>query len=53
MENTIYYDHTGKFGFGWRQPLDAKTESALLDKISEFRWPYEISRAGKPKLTAV
>ena len=27
-DNVIYYDHTGKFSFGWRAPLDADVKSA-------------------------
>lgn len=42
LENVIYYDHTGKFGFGWRSPVDSAVLSKLLDEISEFPYPYEI-----------
>lgn len=41
-DNVIYYDHTGRFGFGWRKPVDAAVVSQLLDVISEFGWPYDI-----------
>lgn len=41
----IYYTHTGRFGFGWRSPLDADTVSALLDVISEFPYAYDIECA--------
>lgn len=44
-DNVIYYKHTGLFSFGWRKPLDAGLLSALLDVITEFRWPYEIKTA--------
>lgn len=40
--NVIFYDHTGRFGFGWRKPLGAAELSVLLDQISEFGWPYDI-----------
>lgn len=42
IDNVIYYKHTGKFCFGWRKPVDQSVLSALLDIISEFRWPYDI-----------
>lgn len=42
LENWIYYTHTGKHCFGWRKPLDAGTRDALLEKISEFPFAYEI-----------
>jgi hypothetical protein len=40
--NVIFYSHTGRFEFGWRQPVDKETEAALLDVISEFNFPYDI-----------
>lgn len=45
MENVIYYEHTGRFGFGWRQPLSAIELSTVLDVISEFSFPYDIKTA--------
>lgn len=45
LQNTIYYDHTGRFGFGWRKPLGESEVSALLDVISEFPYPYDIKTA--------
>jgi hypothetical protein len=41
-ENCIYYSHTGKFSFGWRQPVSASVKSALLDILVEFPFEYEI-----------
>lgn len=49
-DNVIYYDHAGKFGFGWRKPLSESEVSAVLDVISEFCWPYEIKCADGRKL---
>lgn len=43
--NAIFYSHTGRFGFGWRTPLDGAQLSALLDVISEFPAPYDIKTA--------
>jgi hypothetical protein len=51
IDNVIYYTHTGKFGFGWRTPLDAAEVSALLDIITEFPYLYEIKAADGRKLT--
>jgi hypothetical protein len=42
VDNVLYYDHTSKFGFGWRTPLEASVVSKLLEIISEFPFPYEI-----------
>lgn len=41
-ENCIYYSHTDKFSFGWRQPVSASVKSALLDVLTEFPFAYEI-----------
>jgi hypothetical protein len=45
LGNVIFYDHTGRAGFGWYKPLSAEDLSTLLDKVSEFRWPYDIKTA--------
>lgn len=42
IDNVIYYSHTQKFAFGWRQPVDPTFKSELLDLISEFPYDYEI-----------
>lgn len=47
LENVIYYNHTGKFCFGWRSPLSDSVVSKLLDVISEFPFPYEIKGESK------
>lgn len=44
-DNVIFYDHTGRFGFGWRTPLDQYTLDRVLESISEFGWPYDIKTA--------
>jgi hypothetical protein len=44
-DNVIYYTHTGRFGFGWRTPYSGELLSILLDKISEFPFEYDITRA--------
>lgn len=51
-DNAIYYTHTGRFGFGWRNPLDAAAVSDLLAAMGgEFRFPYDIKRVGAPDLS--
>lgn len=40
--NVIFYDHTGRFCFGWRTPLSESVLSGLLDIISEFPYPYTL-----------
>lgn len=41
LDNVIYYDHSGKFSFGWRSPLSPEVKSALLDLLCEFPFDYE------------
>lgn len=43
--NVIYYSHTGRFGFGWRQPVGPDVLSRLLEVISEFPGNYDIKCA--------
>ncbi len=44
--SVIYYNHTGRFGFGWRaNGLDKEIVSELLDAITEFPYPYDIKCA--------
>lgn len=51
ISNVIYYSHTGRFGFGWRQPLGGEVLSGLLDIITEFPFPYDIETTDKRKLS--
>ena len=44
-DNVIYYSHTGRFGFGWRSPVDEGLKDLLLEAISEFPFPYDIKCA--------
>jgi hypothetical protein len=43
LENVIYYSHTGKFSFGWREPLSEAVKSRLLDLLCEFPYEYEFA----------
>lgn len=42
IDNVIFYDHTGRFGFGWRSPVSATVKSKLLDILVEFPFEYDI-----------
>jgi hypothetical protein len=45
LDNWIYYDHTDRHCFGWRNLLTDDEVSALLDVISEFPFQYELKCA--------
>lgn len=52
-DNVIFYSHTGRFGFGWWQPLGAEVLAALLEATgAEFPFPYDIVTADGRKLSA-
>lgn len=51
VDNVIYYSHTGRFCFGWRQCVSESVVSAILDVISEFPYPYDIKCADGRKLS--
>ena len=43
----IYYNHTGRFCFYWREPANEEQYKRLLDKLgSEFPFDYDIKRHG-------
>jgi hypothetical protein len=41
-DNVIYYHHTGKFAFGWRQPLSGDVLLATKALLVSFPFPHEI-----------
>ena len=41
-DNAIYYDHTGRWAFGWYRKLTPEDRSLLLDHLSEFPYDYDI-----------
>ena len=45
IDNCIYYSHTGRFGFGWREPVGQAVYSALVDVLCEFPFDYDIKKA--------
>jgi hypothetical protein len=42
IDNVIYYNHVGRFGFGWQSPVSDEVASEILGWISEFPFPYQI-----------
>lgn len=42
IENVIYYNHNGRFCFGWRKPIDNVPE--LSQKLIEFPFEYTIKQ---------
>jgi hypothetical protein len=51
LSNWIYYEHTGRHTFGWMHKLSPEVVSELLDRISEFPFPYDIECADGRKLS--
>lgn len=45
IENWIYYSHTQRFCFGWRNPAKSAEVSAVLDHLSEAPFSYDIKCA--------
>ena len=50
LSNVIYYAHTHRFCFGWRQHIDPEIESKLLDLLCEFGFAYTVKCAGGREL---
>lgn len=44
LDNVIYYNHTGRFCFGWRSKLSQEVASKLLDVLCEFPFDYDINK---------
>lgn len=43
LDNVIFYTHTGRFSFGWRDDgLEDAVVDRLLEVLSEFPGPYDI-----------
>lgn len=38
----IFYNHTGRFGFGWRAPVDPALIDDLRESLKDFPFPYDI-----------
>ena len=44
QENCIYYEHTGVFCFGWKQPLPDAAADYLEELLEDFPGKFEIKR---------
>ena len=42
LDNVIYYTHTKRFCFGWRNPLGERTKSFLCSILEEFPFDYDL-----------
>ncbi len=47
LENCIFYNHTGRFSFGWRTPYGAKAAQAMRDALAGFPFAFDIQEGGK------
>jgi len=45
IDNCIFYEHTGRFGFGWTSPVSVVVHGALVDALVEFPFDYDIKQA--------
>ena len=39
-DNAIFYTHTGRFGFGWRQKLDEGVACEIMGRLSDEGFPF-------------
>lgn len=44
IENVIFYNHTGKFSFGWRKPIIGDVRKRLEELLKDFPYEYEIKK---------
>jgi hypothetical protein len=51
-DNVIFYNHTGRFGIGWRSKIGPETLPAWLDVLAEFPAPYDLETTDGRKLSA-
>jgi hypothetical protein len=49
--NAIYYNHTGRWGFGWRNPLALEALPEVLDALQKFPFPYDLQTVDGRKLS--
>lgn len=42
LENCIFYSHTGRFCFGWRNPFTGAAREALLAALKKFPFDYDV-----------
>jgi hypothetical protein len=46
-ENAIYYNHTGRFNFGWRKPITGEAKTMLLERLAGFPFPFDVQETSK------
>ena len=46
-DNCIYYKHTNKFSFGWREKLSEELVQTFRDKLNGFPFDYTVETANK------
>lgn len=46
LENCIFYNHTGRFSFGWRKPYGEKAAQAMRDALAGFPFAFDIQQEG-------
>lgn len=46
LENVIFYNHTGRFSFGWRTPYGPQAAAALADAVRGFPFEFDIKQEG-------
>lgn len=44
IDNVIYYSHTGKFSFGWRNKLSKEQVEELNELLVDFPFDWEVSK---------
>jgi hypothetical protein len=42
LENVLFYEHSGRFSFGWSKPITGKLLVAWKALLADFPAPYEI-----------
>jgi hypothetical protein len=42
IDNCIYYDHTGRFAFGWHKKLTDEEKFELEESLCEFPYDYNL-----------
>lgn len=43
--NIIYYSHTGRWSWGWREKVSATLLPDVMEKLKDFPFPFDIEKA--------
>lgn len=46
LENVIFYSHTGRFSFGWREPYGPNAAASLAKSLEGFPFAFDIKTEG-------